>query len=182
MFFFKVQKQIFLRNVDLAFRRPFCFSGLRSPCHCLLQQWWLISVSTIRGECTNKSVKVWCFSKPPNLGPPPPLVWPLYGNISAPIFSSGSNFCWVKFYTWFQPKCFSFCSGILSFFCHYWVPSVTFKAVLIAIDMPKTFLKYLDFYVIKCYSCCNGSVMFVWSCIILWYILGKMYQNVERLK
>ena len=35
--------EIFLRVLDLAFRRPFCYDGLHSPRHCLLQQRWLIS-------------------------------------------------------------------------------------------------------------------------------------------
>ena len=29
--------EIFLRELDLAFRRAFCYGGLRSPRHCLLQ-------------------------------------------------------------------------------------------------------------------------------------------------
>ena len=29
---------IFLRELDLAVRRPFCYGGLCSPRHCLLQQ------------------------------------------------------------------------------------------------------------------------------------------------
>ena len=29
--------EIYLRELDLAFRRAFCYGGLRSPRHCLLQ-------------------------------------------------------------------------------------------------------------------------------------------------
>ena len=36
--------EIFLRDLDLAFRRPFRYSGLCSHRHCLLQQRWLISI------------------------------------------------------------------------------------------------------------------------------------------
>ena len=41
---FKAKIQIFLRDLDLAVRRPLCYGGLRSPRHCLLQQRWLISI------------------------------------------------------------------------------------------------------------------------------------------
>ena len=34
--------EIFHRDLDLAFCRPFCFGGLFSRGHCLLQHWWLI--------------------------------------------------------------------------------------------------------------------------------------------
>ena len=35
---FSAKIEIFLRDLDLAFRRPFCYGGLRSPRLCLLQQ------------------------------------------------------------------------------------------------------------------------------------------------
>ena len=35
---FSAKIEIFLRDLDLAFHRPFCYAGLCSPGHCLLQQ------------------------------------------------------------------------------------------------------------------------------------------------
>ena len=34
----KANIEIYLRDLDLAFCRPFCYGGLLSPRHCLLQQ------------------------------------------------------------------------------------------------------------------------------------------------
>ena len=34
----KANIKIYLRDLDLAFHRPFCYDGLCSPRHCLLQQ------------------------------------------------------------------------------------------------------------------------------------------------
>ena len=35
---FSAKIEIFLRDLDLAFHRPFCYAGLFNPGHCLLQQ------------------------------------------------------------------------------------------------------------------------------------------------
>ena len=36
--FSKAKIEIYLRDLDLAFCRPFCYCGLHSRCHCILQQ------------------------------------------------------------------------------------------------------------------------------------------------